>query len=372
MGSVCLKKFYQLGELIFSLSGNDKILNFLVEEFKSLEVKSKKDSNLNFIFTTDLPNIKNFTVYSPIIINESFVQTNQNGFEYCLQMKENIYNVYIKSNEFSLKKKLIPDALYKFKDWNFLSPGEVLAKNFMYDIFDYLAQIINLKTDQSFIHASAFTKDGRTVLIPAWGGIGKTTSMLKLVNEQGWKFLSDDLALISKDNKIYRTPKKLQIYAYNLENQEEIKKIFFNKRDSLDKLSWKWHLIRKGKKGVRRRISAEELFGAEKIGDSADITDVIYIERADVKDFTVEKMEISKLAKRAASTIFKEIEPFSLIASAVHSYGGNHLPNIDEVLLKTQQNIFNSLKGIDALHVKIPINANPDSLCEFLNKIINK
>src|SRR4029078_8606315 len=105
-------------------------------------------------------------------------------------------------------------GLVKSRDWNFLLPTEQLAKNFMSDVFDYLTQIKKLEVGQSSIHASSFTKDDRTVVVAAWGGIGKTTSMLKLVAEDNWNFLSDDLGIIDETGFIYRSPKKMQIYAY--------------------------------------------------------------------------------------------------------------------------------------------------------------
>ena len=66
------------------------------------------------------------------------------------------------------------------------------------NVFDYLTQLANVELGQSYLHASSFERDGQGVAMAAWGGVGKTTAMLKLVGEHGWRFLSDDLNLIRR------------------------------------------------------------------------------------------------------------------------------------------------------------------------------
>src|SRR5690606_22968318 len=102
---------------------------------------------------------------------------------------------------------------------------------------------------QTYVHASGFEKKGLGVAVFAHGGIGKTTSMLKMVREDGWKFLSDDLAVIDAQGVMWRSPKRMQIYAYNLLGQRPLQKDLFRGRSLADRMSWWLFKVFKGVSG---------------------------------------------------------------------------------------------------------------------------
>lgn len=366
-----MKKLYRLGNIFFSITGEDKVLYPLTQELQSCEIKNNHNikEDINFIFTRKQPDNDNYRIYAPIFIGNKNFKAKHSGFEYTVISDNNSYSVYIKSDELTFKQKLIPKSLYRFKNWNFLSVEEIYAKNFMYDIFDYITQIVNLQNNQTYIHASSFTKGNRGIMVAAWGGIGKTTTMLKLVNEFGWKYLSDDLGIIDTAGQIYRSPKKMQIYAYNLENQKKIKNLLMQGRNLWDKASWCWHYLKRGKKGVRRRVSAEELFGSERVAQKAKLTDFIFIERAEQSNFSVREISIENISKRVAATILKEIEPFNQLSYAINSATDDFfMPNSFDIYSQTENIVKSSLKNVTPILVTIPKNANPNELCEFLNE----
>lgn len=69
-----------------------------------------------------------------------------------------------------------------------------------------------------FMHAGGVTKDGKGILLPAYGGTGKTTLSMALL-DQGHKLLGDDLLIVDIDRGIvhpYARP--LHIFTYNVRN----------------------------------------------------------------------------------------------------------------------------------------------------------
>jgi hypothetical protein len=258
----------------------------------------------------------------------------------------------------------------KIRDWNFLLPTEQLAKNFMYDVFDYLTQIQNLDVGQSYIHASSFTKDDRAVVVAAWGGIGKTTSMLKLVAEDNWNFLSDDLGIIDENGFIYRSPKKMQIYAYNVEGQPTLRKMLLKDRPVIDKLNWYYRKSKYGIKKVRRRVSADELF-KEKVGAGGKLTDVFFIERAAVSDFQTYPISTNELAAKAAWTVMSEIDPYHKVAAAIYSVQSNSIiPPYEQMYLKAKQVLDKAFSSTSPLLIQIPVSATPDQLADFFRGLL--
>ena len=77
-----------------------------------------------------------------------------------------------------------------------------------------MLQIMLLKYGYSFIHAAAVSKNKETLLLPSWGGVGKTACVSKLV-KNGYKVLGDDLNIITENGEIYGFPKKFILYFYH-------------------------------------------------------------------------------------------------------------------------------------------------------------
>ncbi len=69
-----------------------------------------------------------------------------------------------------------------------------------------------------FMHSAGVSKDGQGYVFPAYGGTGKTTTSLSLMN-QGYDFLGDDLLIVDPDKgKVFPYPRPLHVFTYNVQN----------------------------------------------------------------------------------------------------------------------------------------------------------
>ncbi|SEM81150.1 hypothetical protein SAMN05216436_10813 [bacterium A37T11] len=364
-------KKYNFGKLVFSLEGKDKVLIHLQEELTSIESTSGKEQKIRFIFGDVPKDLDNGVFASPVISDgKSFLYEGQ-GFKYQVIKEENgNFKILIKSDTLRKKYRYLP-KYSRFKDWNFLLPSEQLAKNFMYDVFDYITQIKNVEVGQSYMHASSFQKEDKTIAIVAWGGIGKTTAMLKLVGEQGWKFLSDDLGLIDTEGNLYRSPKKMQIYAYNLEGQPRLKELLTKGRGLLDRINWNYRKKYKGIKKVRRRVSAETLFGDDLVSKTAPLTHVFFIERVNNSEFSQRQLSVEELSQRAANTVMSEIDPYhKIIVALCTAQNDSILPEYSSLYQSTKSILSKAFSNINPILIRIPLHAGPNELVGYLNKII--
>lgn len=202
-------------------------------------------------------------------------------------------------------ERFAPGWLLRTGSSKYLLRSEKVAKNFMYNIFDFVTQLANLRLGQSYIHASSFVRQERAVAVVAWGGVGKTTALLKLVGASGWSFLSDDLGLIDDTRTLWRTPKRLQVYGYNVAGEEATyRALMMSGRNVVDRAAWHVRRWTAGPKRVRRRVSAEELFGPEQTAVRAELTDLFFMERADVAKLSaapIDSAEIEPGARPARS-----------------------------------------------------------------------
>jgi hypothetical protein len=195
--------------------------------------------------------------------------------------------------------------------------------------------------------------------------------LLKLVSEYNWKYLSDDLCIINKEGILFRSPKKMQIYAYNVSGQVKLKKMLLSGRTILDKTNWNYKKFRRGEKGARRRVSAEELFGYKAVAEKAKLTDAFLLQRAEVDNFKEDYLSVEELAKRATITVINEINPYFNIVNAVYSAQDKSIiPRYEELAKKTENVLIQAFPSVNLKLIKIPINANPDELVKYISKKI--
>jgi hypothetical protein len=66
------------------------------------------------------------------------------------------------------------------------------------------------------MHAACIASDGQAVLVTAKTDTGKTSTILRAVENYGWTFLSDDMTIVSRDGRVLSYPKPLTISNHTL------------------------------------------------------------------------------------------------------------------------------------------------------------
>ncbi|HEX6535028.1 MAG TPA: hypothetical protein VF041_10540 [Gemmatimonadaceae bacterium] len=365
---------YRLGRLPFTLAGTGECADYLRGELEPvLDERAADDPRVSFDFVETLPPMASSWVRAaPLFVRDGGYRVQYNGLAYDVSADAPRLRVQVGPPMPGWRRRMAPEWLLRACDWNFLSTGEIHAKNFMYGVFDHITQVAQLPLGQSYIHASSFEKEGEGVALLAWGGIGKTSAALKLVTEHGYRFLSDDLGLIDEEGMLWRTPKRLQVYAYNLLGQDRLRAMLMQGRTTVDRASWVWWLRRHGANGVRRRVSAESLFGPERVAIGAPLTRLICLERGNASAFEARPISAREASDRATPVVMHEIEPFSLFSRAMHGGGnGTALPTPEEVARGTREVLERAFGGVPAWVVRIPQAASPDDLASFLLSLLD-
>lgn len=364
---------FRLGRLPFTLAGADDCADYLRAEFEPvLDEQAVAAPRVAFEFVDALPPMSDWVRAAPVFVRRDGYRVEYNGLTYDVRKDASRFHVLVAPPVAGWRRRMAPEWLLRACDWNFLSTGEIHAKNFMYGVFDYITQLAQLPLGQSYIHASSFERDGRGIALLAWGGIGKTSAALKLVTEHGYRFLSDDLGLIDDEGMLWRTPKRLQVYAYNLLGQNRLREMLMAGRSAVDRAAWIWWLRRHGAHGVRRRVSAESLFGADRVGKGAPLTRLVYLERAATREFEARPMSASEASERATPVVMHEIEPFALFSRAMHGgASGGSLPTTEEAACATRDVLARAFARAPAWTVRIPQAASPDDLAAYLLPILD-
>src|SRR5690625_3065323 len=94
--------------------------------------------------------------------------------------------------------KIILNTKFRFIEW------------LMYSI-----QLALMKVDSVLIHGAAVAKDGKAILFPSWGGVGKTAILNDFAKKYNYKIIGDDLFILTLDGTIYSFLKPMVLYPYH-------------------------------------------------------------------------------------------------------------------------------------------------------------
>jgi hypothetical protein len=363
------ESFYRLGGCTFRLGGTGGFVEHVRAECAPLEIPAAAALDIDFNFQSYLPPMPGYSIAAPLKIGDGRYEAVCGRVAYQVDPGLAGYRVYVAKDV--KRKHRVPDPVRRFHDWNFHTPEENAAKDFIYGVLGYLAQIVNLERGTSYLHACSFERNGRGIALMAWRGIGKTTAMLKLVNEHKWKYLSDDLAVLGPPRTLSRSAQRIQLYAYNLIDEEMLTQRIFSRRTYWDRSAWAFRKWRYGLAGVRRRIAAEDLFGAHAVAHSAPLVVPVLMERADTSDFECATMSSSELARRAAHIMLTELSPFVEISAALKAFDpSTELPGPDLFLARTIEVLDERFAGLHARRVRVPIGARPAALAAYLHDLL--
>lgn len=183
-----------------------------------------------------------------------------------------------------------------------------------------MLQIMLLKNGYSFIHAAGVSKDNKALLLPSWGGVGKTACVSKLVRS-GYRLLGDDLNIITAKGEIYGFPKKFVLYFYH---KKLFPEVFDKKAPKCNAVLNKFYsnIIPMVKRVLRifpsvlaffrkhnpqsMKVSPMEIFGKDALEKQSEIQQAIWIERTKNKN-CFKKIENKKIAQKALSVTINEI-----------------------------------------------------------------
>lgn len=113
-------------------------------------------------------------------------------------------------------------------------------------------------SDLSIIHAAAISIDGKATLMAGTGGTGKTSALLALRKKQNIGFVTDDIAILSKNGMVYPNLAWPKVYGYNLSSyigKEEV----LNNRSLVDRLHFNLKL-KLNPRTVRRKVRPDILY----------------------------------------------------------------------------------------------------------------
>ncbi len=358
-----------MGRIAVGLQGSGQVFDAIHAELAENLAFSEARPDLEFQISASLPRMS-YRRNGDILIGDDRLRIETSDMRYELESLSNPARVDVAFDSRARFLARHAPLLSRLRNWNYLYRDQELAKNFMYDLFDWTTQLAQLEQGQSYIHASSLKRGDRGLAILGWGGVGKTTSLLKLVMEDGWKFLSDDLGIIDTAGNLYLAPKRLQVYGYNCEGQPRIAEQLLAGRSIGDRLNWSVRMALFGGKAVRRRIGAADLFGQDAICDTAPLTDIIYLERTSGDSYSIGELPSHEVARRMSAIVMAEMEPYPRLLREAAAAGLPDAPSIADIQDRTCEVLEQAFGGRRYVLIRTGRTADPDRLTSAIREIV--
>ncbi|MBS1369491.1 MAG: hypothetical protein HPZ91_05980 [Lentisphaeria bacterium] len=244
-----------------------------------------------------------------------------------------------------------------------------MAKRFLINLMLPVLFFVMVRRGMTFVHCSAVCREDRTLLFPAWGGVGKTSLMSHFLSH-GWDYICDDLAVMDRSGEIHHFPIPMHIYRYH-------KKVCPAMTDSMERAMtgrerslWNFASRFVDDSKLVRWIEPVRVFGEKKIVRKARLGVVIHMQRSSAPgEIRLVRATPEKVAKLICNTIVNEIDDIGLMTSlpnAVDAVG--FIPDLATVLDSVTRTAAEAMKDAEVYEMFLPSNVTPEQTFRYLSE----
>ena len=228
--------------------------------------------------------------------------------------------------------------------------------------------------DLTIAHASAIDDNG-VILFGGTGGVGKTSLELELCYHEGKSFFADDIVVLNNAGVAFPNLAYPKIYAYNLVNNDDIKKRIFHKAGILNMLHWHSRKLI-SPAIVRRRVNPSVLYN-NVAQQPSKLKSVYFL----VKDGTTDTVTINKISHEEATKLNRlvletEYHIFykHLLWDEFNSIVAKDKTKLkyEDLINKIEANFLRSLSNSETFIINIPLHIKHKDFVRQVADIINK
>lgn len=243
-------------------------------------------------------------------------------------------------------------------------------------------ELLLLQQKRTLLHAAAVENGGDALVMPSWGGVGKTAIVCKFVKEHGWKLLGDDLVIIDQNN-VHAFLKPFVIYPYH---KNLFPDVFSSNPNHIVKNLALSNLMSKAIPTVKRalrpfpfllaflrkhnpqsmRVSPLKIFSEHSFAKSAVPKKVVWLDRTTASDLQLNNISVNELTSRAAT--ITSVELFSDKLCNFYHLCGCGIFNYDETIGRIHEIITDFCQTSDIQLFQIPTSVSINDIGEVAYK----
>jgi hypothetical protein len=240
-------------------------------------------------------------------------------------------------------------------------------------------QILLIERGFSFVHSAGIELNGRGLVIPAFGGAGKTILMSSLRFMEDFKFFGDDFIILNKEGEMYPYPSDFSIYPYHIPLFPELKnsvsgaylrrrgmfKIFYDIKRAINffgkRVMGLGHPLFRSWLATYVKVPTVELISRNKIGSPQKIFSGIFLERYSGNEVIISPIKIEELTNRICGILNLEFNEGLYYCSVLSAFGFFDLANFQT---KQKEVIMGALSNTQLYKILIPKSMVPEKYCK--------
>ena len=268
----------------------------------------------------------------------------------------------------SLWRRTCGDLEEAYKMWlsHGASPDMHLLKTFAYSYSPLPILAALLHRGAGLIHASGFSVGGEGVLLPAWGGGGKSTVCTRAVLQGRADFLSDDHSIVDSAGNMHLHMMPIHTYAYHLDQDAALRERVLGSCTVSNRFAWSLAMKIRRHRAVRW-VSPATVFGSDRLAQRAPIHEVILLYRADVPDFVWESCSPAEAAAPCVGVMLSEVSDLTdRLARAEAGWEPGFLPSLGETHSRLKTVYEQAFSHGSCARLLIPRACDGDRLVAFL------
>ena len=327
--------------------------------FKGFIISANETIVLEFLFTDNIEKFIKDTEF--VRVKDIKVGYNQTHF------KDNELNFLIDNfNRFKVIVNVVDNETFKssLRIFNkaYKTNIELQITTFYYRIFLLFSQLWNLENNCSYIHASAVEINGNSILFTADSGVGKSALLFHLSLDKKFKFIADDLTIISDKTESFFQGRCLSVKPYHLKYYSFLAEKLKVLMGSIQKLQWK--IINDNR--LTYRISPTDLF--DNTCDKSAIKSIIHLCNHSKETFEIKNISSDELIDFTIPILTNELFLANHKLDTVASLPNSPFQSTDK-MYTASENIFSSaFKDVELKLALVPYQSSPIELFNFLKQ----
>jgi hypothetical protein len=259
----------------------------------------------------------------------------------------------------------------------------ILFPNFLYRWQNALVDIIHgpllgvihlrlLYKGAALLHSSAIANEqGNGVLLPGWAQSGKSTIADILIKKKSWKFIGEDICIVTKEGMLIPFPKQRRVYYPELKNTKYFK--FKKSRVDLFEERLNIFLFRilslVGLKSKRLLTYREVYDESSMAATCSELNALVYISRGKYDDIFMYKIKEDKVAAICTNMMVSEMQNFNGFYQLLAVYGmmSDNCNPIQDLIKSTSENYLAAFKDKRCYILNAPYFKDFD----FIEKLIH-
>ncbi|MBO0825241.1 MAG: hypothetical protein J2P27_15530, partial [Actinobacteria bacterium] len=232
----------------------------------------------------------------------------------------------------------------------------------------------------AMIHAATVAIQGRGIALPAAGGVGKTSTIAKLMRHRGVAFMGDDWAFVSAEGDLLGFAKPMFIKPHHraiyphLFNR--VRKPLVPKRlvRPFGRLATRVHpvIVRYPRLAAFTRqwspehmiVTPQEALQGAPIAQSAPLAAAVYVERHDGAEPSLRELERSEMVARMLGNFHSEMTAYS--REVVNLLGATGFVPLHDIFVDKATVLGKALENVPTYLLQVPVSYDADRASDVI------